>query len=93
MQTKRHIWAFFAHAAIIIGMMLIAFFTMDLFQPAMQILTGALGKWLVLSLALVAVVNGIFSAKWLFLQQKRRMQKQGAQTHGHDRIMVHREKG
>ncbi len=82
MQTKQYIWAFFAHAGIIIGMMFVVFFFIDQFLPTMKVLSSELSKWLILCLALVTVINGLFSAKLLFSRQKRRQQKREIQARG-----------
>lgn len=75
MQDKQRVWSFFAHMGVIVGMMFIVFFSIDRFNPAMEFLTSSLSKWLMLLLALCAMINGLFSAVHLFRMQKRRDEK------------------
>ena len=75
MRDKQRIWGFFAHASIIVGMMFVVFFVIDRFNPAMEFLTSSLSKWLMLALALCAMISGLYSAIFLFQKQKRRDDK------------------
>lgn len=77
MQDQQRTWGFFAHTNIIVGMMFVVFFVIDRFNPAMEFLTSSLSKWLILVLALCAIVNGLFAAVFLFQRQKRREEKHG----------------
>ena len=81
MRDKQRIWGFFSHASMIIGMMFVVFFVIDRFNPAMEFLTSSLSKWLMLVLALCAMITGLYSAIFLFQKQKRRDDKRSqAQT-------------
>lgn len=75
MPDKQRIWGFFAHTSIIVGMMFVVFFVIDRFNPAMEFLTSSLSKWLMLVLALCAILTGLYSAVFLFQKQKRRDEK------------------
>ena len=75
MQDQQRVWGFFAHASIIVGMMFVVFFVIDRFNPAMEFLTSNLSKWLILVLALCAMISGLYSAIFLFQKQKRRDEK------------------
>ena len=77
MPDQQRIWGFFSHASIIIGMMFVVFFAIDQFNPAMEFLTSSLSKWLMLVLALCAILTGLYSAVFLFQKQKRRDEKRG----------------
>lgn len=92
MKEKQHVWEFFAHAGIIVGMMFVVFFVIDRVDPAMEFLTSSLGKWLILLLALIAVGNGLFSAVLLFQRQKRWQQRREVQARGYENSVAHREK-
>ena len=88
MPDKQRIWGFFSHASIIIGMMFVVFFAIDQFNPAMEFLTSSLSKWLMLVLALCAILTGLYSAVFLFQKQKRRDEKRG---HSQTRPIYERE--
>lgn len=75
MRDKQHIWGFFAHTSIIIGMMFVVFFVIDQFNPEMEFLTSTISKWLMLVLSLCAIATGLFSAIFLYQSQKRRDEK------------------
>ena len=75
MRDKQHIWGFFAHTSIIVGMMFVVFFVIDQFNPEMEFLTSTISKWLMLVLSLCAIVSGLFSAIYLYQSQKRRDEK------------------
>ena len=72
MRGQQRVWGFFAHASIIVGMMFAVFFVIDRVNPAMEFLTSGLSKWLMLLLALCAVMTGLYSAIFLFQKQRRR---------------------
>lgn len=82
MQGKQRIWGFSAHTGIIIGVMFVIFFIIDRFNPAMEFLTSSLSKWLMLLLALCAIINGLLSAVHLFRIRKRRDEKRSASHAG-----------
>lgn len=75
MKGKQRAWSFFSHTSIIIGMMFIVFFAIDRFNPAMEFLTSNLSRWLILVLALCAIINGFYAAVFLFQKQKRQEEK------------------
>ncbi len=75
MRDKQHIWGFFTHTSIIIGMMFVVFFVIDRFNPEMEFLTSTISKWLMLVLSLCAIASGLFSAIYLYQSQKRRDEK------------------
>ena len=77
MRGQQRVWGFFAHTGIIIGMMFVVFFVIDQFNPAMEFLTGSISKDLMLCLAIVSVIDGIFSAAMLYQKQKRQEEKRG----------------
>lgn len=88
MRDKQRIWGFFSHASMIIGMMFVVFFVIDRFNPAMEFLTSSLSKWLMLVLALCAMITGLYSAIFLFQKQKRRDDKR---SHAQTRLAFERE--
>ncbi len=71
-MNKQRFWGFLAHTSIIVGMMLVIFFVIDRFNPAMEFLTSNISKWLILLFALCSILNGLFSAVFLFQKQKQR---------------------
>lgn len=75
MSGQQRVWGFFAHTGIIIGMMFVVFFVIDQFNPAMEFLTSSISKDLMLCLAIVSVIDGLFSAALLYQKQKRREEK------------------
>jgi uncharacterized membrane protein len=75
MQDKQRAWSFFAHSSIITGMVFIVMFVIDRFSPALELLASNFSGWLILILAALAVVNGFYSAIFLFQKQKRRDEK------------------
>lgn len=79
MRDKQRVWSFFAHTSIIVGMMFVVFFVIDRFNPAMEFLTSSLSRWLILVLALCAVINGFYAAVFLFQKQKRQDEKRDHQ--------------
>lgn len=83
MRDKKHIWGFFAHTSIIVGMMFVAFFIIDQFNPEMAFLTSTISKWLMLVLSLCAIATGLFSAIFLYQSQKRRDEKR---SHASSRV-------
>ena len=76
-MNKQRFWGFLAHTSIIIGMMLVIFFVIDRFNPAMEFLSSNISKWLILLFALCSILNGLFSAVFLFQKQKRHEEKRG----------------
>lgn len=76
-MDRQHFWGFLAHTSIIVGMMLVIFFVIDRFNPAMEFLSSNISKWLILLFALCSVLNGLFSAVFLFQKQKRHEEKLG----------------
>lgn len=77
-MNKQRFWGFLAHTSIIVGMMLVIFFVIDRFNPAMEFLTSNISKWLILLFALCSILNGLFSAVFLFQKQK---QREGKRNH------------
>jgi hypothetical protein len=78
MREKWSFWGFFAHAGIIVGMMVVVFFVIDRFNPAMEFITSEISKWVILLLALSAISNGFYTAVLLFLRERRRREKRSA---------------
>ena len=78
MREKQRLWGLLAHASIIVGMMIVAFFTADLIRPQLGFSTSVLGRWLTLALALCAIGNGLYSAALLYRRQKRHEEKSAA---------------
>ena len=76
-MDKQRFWEFSSHTGIIIGMMFVVFFVIDRFNPAMEFLTSSISKWLMLVLAICAILNGLFSAIFLFQKQRRREERAG----------------
>ncbi|HRX57757.1 MAG TPA: hypothetical protein P5075_03185 [Eubacteriales bacterium] len=76
-MNKQRFWGFFAHTSIIIGMMFVIFFVIDRFNPAMEFLSSNISKWLILIFAICSILNGLFSAVFLFQKQKRHEEKRG----------------
>ena len=75
MRGQQRVWGVFAHTGIIIGMMFVVFFVIDRYNPAMEFLTSSISKWLMLCLAIVSVIDGVFSAAMLYRKQKRQEEK------------------
>ena len=75
MRGQQRVWGVFAHTGIIIGMMFVVFFVIDQFNPAMEFLTSSISKDLMLCLAIVSVIDGVFSAAMLYRKQKRQEEK------------------
>jgi uncharacterized integral membrane protein len=74
-MEKQRFWGFLAHTSIIIGMMLVIFFVIDRFNPAMEFLSSNISKWLILAFAVCSILNGLFSAVFLFQRLKRQEEK------------------
>ncbi|MEA5049447.1 MAG: hypothetical protein VB034_12710 [Eubacteriales bacterium] len=88
MHRKQCIWEFFAHTSIIVGAMFVVFFIIDRFNPEMEFLTSDVSRWMILFLALCAIVVGLYSAIFLFQMQKRleekRSEKQARLLYGQE---------
>ncbi len=80
---QQRFWGFLAHACIIIGMMFVIFFVIDRFNSAMEFLTSSISKWLILILAVCSILNGLFSAVFLFQKQKRHEERMHVPHAGH----------
>jgi membrane-bound ClpP family serine protease len=80
MRGKWSFWGFFAHAGIIVGMMVVVFFVIDRFNPAMEFMTSEISKWVILLLAFCAITNGFYTAVLLFLRERRRREKRSARN-------------
>ncbi len=78
MREKRSLWGFFAHTGIIVGMMIMVFFVIDRYNPAMEFMTSELSKWLILLLALCAVGSGLYSAVLLYQIRQRQKERTSA---------------
>ena len=93
-MNKQRFWGFLAHTSIIVGMMLVIFFVIDRFNPAMEFLTSNISKWLILLFAVCAILNGLFSAVFLFQKQRQREDKrshpQTRVTYDHEHILQQR---
>lgn len=76
-MEKQRFWEFLAHTSIIVGMMLVIFFVIDRFNPAMEFLSSSISKWLILAFSICSILNGLFSAVFLFQKQKRHEEKRG----------------
>ena len=77
-MNRHKFWGFLSHASIIVGMMFVIFFVIDRFNPAMDFLGSSLSKWLILVLALSALLNGLLSAVYLFQKRQRSLERQAA---------------
>jgi len=77
-MDRQRFWGFLAHASIIIGMMFVIFFVIDRFNPAMEFLSSSISKWLILAFAICSILNGLFSAVFLFQKQKRHEERHGS---------------
>lgn len=77
-MDKQRFWGFLSHTSIIVGMMFVIFFVIDRFNPAMEFLSSNISKWLILFFAVCSILNGLFSAVFLFQKQKRYEEKHGA---------------
>jgi nitrate reductase gamma subunit len=78
MREKWSLWGFFAHTGIIVGMMIMVFFAIDRYNPAMEFMTSEISKWLILLLALCAVGSGLYSAVLLFQMRQRQEERMSA---------------
>lgn len=74
-MDKQRLWGFLAHTSIIVGLMFVIFFVIDRFNPAMEFLSSNISKWLILLFAVCSILNGLFSAVFLFQKQKRYEEK------------------
>jgi len=77
-MDKQRFWGFLAHTSIIVGMMFVIFFVIDRFNPAMEFLSSSISKWLILVFAVCSILNGMYSAVFLFQKQKRHEEKRGS---------------
>ena len=75
MQDKQRLWHFFAHASLIVGMMIVVFFLIDAINPALGFSQSPMSRWLTLLLALLAIGDGLYSAVLLYHRQKQRERK------------------
>jgi hypothetical protein len=81
-MKRYRVWNVFCHGSVVLSVAFTVLFVIDRINPAMGFLGSDQGDWLLLAFCIMALVNGIMTAIYLFKRENRAIRREMEAQHG-----------